>query len=142
MTTSSSFLPWLALGAVGYVLFSRAQSGSKTPDEASVNGPQPLQAGVKYLFLVRLEKPETEARAVLESKGVESLLFGPAAVTPFWAKPGDAYGTVAASFMATPRGSSSITLGDPFYGVGRLESLTRLDGQPFGAPPPGDEGSV
>jgi hypothetical protein len=134
--TSSSLFSWLALGAIGYVVFERVKASSnEVTDSAVVGKPEPLWAGVPYLFMLRLEATEAVARPVLESKGVEMLVFAPATVTPFWAKPGDVIGTTVASFRAVPHGNSTITLGMPFYGIGRLESLVRLDGQPFEAPP-------
>lgn len=131
---SSSFLPWLALGVAGYFVIDRV-SRTSVEDEAKAGVPVPLQPGIRYLFLVRLESTEASARPVLESKGVEQLKFTTdSMVPPFWTKPGEPFSTAVASFIAEPKGSSTIELGTPFYGVGRLEKLIRLDGQPFSTP--------
>lgn len=135
----ASYLPWLLLGGAGLFLASRGSSSAVPKDTATPGAPMPLRAGVPYLFLVRLEATEDAARETLESKGVENLMFTPASVPPFWAKVGDRFGTTAASFKATPAGNSSVTLGQPFYGIGRLEVLVRLDGQPFATPAPAAE---
>lgn len=124
-----SALPLAAgLGIVAWALWSRArESGSIAPRL----GAQPVRAGVPYLFVVRLEADDETATGVLESKGVEMLQLAPATRAPFWSKPGELYSTRAASFKAVPQGNGSVTLGEPFYGIGRLEQLVRLDGQPF-----------
>ncbi len=132
----ASFLPLLVLGAAGFALWSKTQSGAAPGDTATPGAPMPLRAQVPYLFIVRLETTDEAAAAVLESKGVDSLEFGPASAPPFWAKPGETYSTRIASFKATPNGNGSVTLGDPFYGIGRLNTLVRLDGQPFTAEAP------
>jgi hypothetical protein len=137
----TSLLPWLALGAVAYLVVDKQQK-AEIADMAAPGSPQPLRAGVGYLFFVRLEATEEAARAVLAPKGVSMLLFGPATNPPFWAQVGQPYSTAFASFKATPAGNGSITLGDPFYGIGRLEKVVRLDGQPFTAEAPGESSDV
>ena len=126
------FLPFLAAGAVGLFVLSRSRSGGST--SASPGAPVPLRAGVPYLFIVRLgtDVTDEQVHAALDPKGVENLLLTPAVNPPFWATTGAiAYAPRVASFKATPKCSSTITLGDSFYGIGRLESLARLDGQPL-----------
>lgn len=120
----------LGLAGLGYLVFGRR---GEPGDVALPGSPQPLRAGVRYLFLVRLEAPEAEARATLEAKNVENLEFAPASVPPFWTQPGELYSTRVAAFRVAPQGNGTITLGDPFYGIGRLEKVVRLDGQPFDA---------
>ena len=132
-------VPFLAAGAVGLFVLSRSRSGGST--SASPGAPATLRAGVPYLFILRLDDAvsEEQARSVLEPKGVSSLIISPAVNPPFWASgaPGLVpFGSRHASFQATPKGSSTITLGDPFYGIGRLESLARLDGQPLSSEAP------
>lgn len=130
----SPLVPFLAAGAVGLFVLSRSRAASAS--NALVGVPQPLRAGVPYLFIVRLDAGVTDeaARAALEPKGVENLVLTPALNAPFWASSSPIpFSSRHASFKATPKGNSTITLGDPFYGVGRLESLARLDGQPFAA---------
>lgn len=134
-----SLLPFLAAGAVGLFVLTRKQTGGSS--SAPVGVAVPLRQGVRYLFIVRLSPgvSDEQARAVLEPKGVESLVFSPAVNPPFWAAlPGavELFSSRHASFATTMRGSSSITLGDPFYGIGRLEALSRLDGQPLSAEAP------
>jgi hypothetical protein len=132
----ASPLPWLvALGAAGLVL-SKMRGASSGESSAPISAdPVPLRAGVPYLFLVRLDVSDAAARPVLEEKGVENLEFSPASVVPFWL-PEDAteFSTRIASFKAVPRGNSHVSLGMPFYGVGRLERLVRLDARPFSEP--------
>lgn len=125
--------PLLLLGlAAGLgVAFYKSRAGAP-PSSSAPSSPVPLYAGVPYLFLVRLETSEDEARPVLEAKGVENLLFSESSNPPAFAAPGEDYGHVTASFKAVPKGSSAaLTLGMPFYGVGRLEQLVRLDGRAF-----------
>lgn len=128
----SSLLPWLGVGALAFILFE-SQRGPR--DVAQPGSPQPLYGGVKYLFLVRLETTEAEAREKLEVKGIENLQFTRALNPPFWVQQGLPYSPVVASFMSTPSGNSQLTLGSDFYGVGKLERLVRLDGMPFSTPP-------
>lgn len=129
--------PVLLLGAaaVAYILYDKSRNEGTARDMAKplLGVPQPLRAGRKYLFLVRTELPDEQVRSVLAPKGVEALEMAPATVAPFWAKPGESYSARVAAFRATPQGNGVITLGDPFYGVGRLEKVVRLDGQPFDA---------
>src|SRR6185369_10972668 len=133
----TSFLPWLELGAVAYLVIDKGRS-KEVADMAAPGSPQPLRAQVPYLFFVRLEATEAAARAALEPKGVSMVVFAPASVPPFWAQVGEPYPTSAVSFKATPAGNAAITLGQSFYGIGRLEKVVRLDGQPFTAPGPTD----
>lgn len=123
-----------AAAAVAYIVYDKSR-GAAPRDTAisSLGVPQPLRAGVKYLFLVRTEQPDETVRSTLAPKGVEALELTTAPVPPFWAKPGESYSARVAAFRATPQGNGTITLGDPFYGVGRLERVVRLDGQPFDA---------
>lgn len=133
----ASLIPWLVLGAVGYLMFGRSALATSTGvrDKALPGSPQPLRAGIPYLFIIRLDVAEAKAREVLEGKGVQNLLFSPASNPPFWLTTASLpFSTRIASFKATPAGNSQVTLGDPFYGIGRLETLVRLDGQPFAAP--------
>lgn len=127
-------LPLFAAGAVG--LFMLARKGGGGANTAAPGQAYPLHAGVGYLFIVRLgtDITDEEARSVLDAKHVESLVLGPAVNPPFWATTGAiVFSNRIASFKATPPGNSSVTLGEPFYGIGRLETLVRLDGQPFTA---------
>lgn len=145
---ASSLLPWVALGTLGYFALSRSsRSGAPSPygapvdtgaavNEASADGPAELEPGVRYLFVVRLEATPEHARQVLEGKKVEGLQFVPASEPAFWVQPDEPFSTTAATFMATAQGRAFVTLGDPFYGVGRLEKLVRLDGLPFGTGAP------
>lgn len=129
--------PVLLLGAaaVAYILYDKSRNGGTPRDMARplLGVPQPLRAGVKYLFVVRTELPDQQVQSVLEPKGVEALEMAPATVPPFWAKPGESYSARVAAFRATPQGNGTVTLGDPFYGVGRLEQVVRLDARPFDA---------
>lgn len=124
-------LPLLALAAIGYVVYEKTRG---VADVAQVGVPQPLRAGVRYLFLVRLDASMETAQAVLAPKGVERIEFSPATVPPFWAAPGAVFSTSLVSFIAQPAGNGTVTVGEPFYGIGRLERVVRLDGQPFSAP--------
>ena len=127
-----SLLPWLALAtAATFVLTRKGRSSSY----AGAGAPAALYAGVPYLFIVRLEASDEMARATLEPKGAADLEMSPATTPPFWAEPGAAYSTRVAAFRATPQGNSTVSLGEPFYGIGRLEKVVRLDGQPFNASP-------
>jgi hypothetical protein len=126
-------LPWLALGAVGYVVWSKSQTG--VTDMARPGVVEPLRAGVPYLFIVRLTPGVTDdaARAVVESKGGGSIVFAAASVRPAWSTPADVISDRVVSFKVTPAGNATLSLGDPFYGIGRIESIVRFDGQKFGA---------
>lgn len=128
----------LALGVLGALALTAKTASLDPPDMAPVGGPAPLWAGVRYLFVVRLEVTEEMARAILEAKGVEALEFGPAAVAPFWTKPGEAFSTRVAAFRFLAKGNGSVTPGSNFYEVGRLERVVRLDGLPFSAQPATD----
>ena len=135
----------LALGAVGVLMLTaKTASLGPPPDVAPTGAPSPLWAGVRYLFVVRLEVTEEMARAILEAKGVEALEFSSATVAPFWAKPGVPYSDRVAAFRFLAKGNGSVTPGSNFYEVGRLERVVRLDGQEFSAPAPdgGSEGWV
>lgn len=128
----------LAAGAIGLFALSRKSASAPGSTNALADGPQPLRAGVPYLFVVRLDVGVTDeqARAALEPKGVEMLVLAPAVNPPFWlttlgGAPAGVWSQRVASFKATPRGNSTVSLGDPFYGIGRLETLARLDGRPF-----------
>lgn len=129
-------LPFIAAGLVGLFVLSKKSAGAAS--NAAPGAPQPLRAGVPYLFILRLDRDVSDAdvRAVLEPKGVENLLVSPAVLPPFWAQAGEAFDVRVASFKAVPRGNSTLTLGDPLYGLGRLETLVRLDGMPFAAEAP------
>ncbi len=131
-------VPFLAAAGVGLFVLSRKSGSAPSSTSAPSNGPQPLWAGVPYLFIVRLDVGVTDeaARAALEPKGVEMLVLAPAVNPPFWVTtlngvPAGVWSQRVASFKATPKGNSTVTLGNPFYGVGRLETLARLDGRPF-----------
>lgn len=140
-------LPVVAAALAGLFVFARRRQATSS---ASPGGPRPLRAGVPYLFIVRLNPGVTDEQvnAALEPKGVESLILSPAVNPPFWATlptgsvPTLPTGSVpvwsnrVASFKATPQGNGSVSLGDPFYGVGRLESLARLDGMSIDAEGP------
>lgn len=130
----------LALAALGAFMAIRGQAPRETGvrDMASAGGPSPLWAGVRYLFVVRLEVSDDMARAILESKAVEALELAPASEPPFWAKPGEPFSDRVAAFRFLARGNGSVTLGSNFYEVGRLEKVVRLDGQPFSSPAPAD----
>lgn len=131
----SPLIPLLVLGGVAYALWGKAAAaalGGATPPEAA--SPLPLRAGVPYLFILRLEASDESATTVLSQKGVTGLEFTPAENPPFWAQPGETYSTRLASFMVTPNGNATVSLGDPFYGIGRIERLIRLDGQALAAP--------
>lgn len=132
----ASVVPFLlGLAGLGYWALTRRSSGAPQ-SSASVAAPVPLYAGIPYLFLVRLEKSEDEARAVLEPKGVLNLLFTPSGNPPAYAAPGEPFGTTTASFKFVPRGNSAaVQLGLSMYGIGRLEQLVRLDGRPFSEAP-------
>jgi hypothetical protein len=125
----------LAAGAVGLFVLSR-QVGSRT--SARPGKVEPLRPGVRYLFILRLDAGVTDERAreVLEAKAVENLVLSPALTPPFWAAAGQPFSSRVASFKFTARGSATVTLGEPFYGIGRLETLVRLDGLPFDAEGP------
>lgn len=132
-----SILPWLAIGAAGWLALrstaSIAPNILTTSSAAPPAEPLPLRAGVPYLFLVRVETTDETARALLESKGVENIEFSPAENPPPWTNPGETYSTRVVSFKAVPRGNGTVTVGDPFYGIGRLDTLVRLDGMPLEA---------
>lgn len=133
---SSSLYPLLALGTVGFIVYQQMSRRPVGVTDAARGGPQPLFAGTPYLFNVRLDVPDDAAREVLESKGAEMLVFASASQPPFWALTTGApvpFSTRVASFKATPQGNGTVTLGEPFYGIGRLESVARLDGRAFAA---------
>ena len=126
----------LAAAGLGFALYKARTGTPATTAPLDRAKPVPLYAGVPYLFLVRLEKPEDEAREVLEGKGVESLLFTPSSNPPAYVTGGESWSTTTASFKAVPNGNSAgVSLGMPFYGVGRLEQLVRLDSRPFSEAP-------
>jgi hypothetical protein len=127
---SSSLIPLLVLGAVGYAIFGKAKAA---PGAAQSLLPLPLRAGVPYLFVIRLETTDDDAQTVISTKGAENIEFTSASVPPFWAQPGETFSTRAVVFQVTPRGNATLSLGDDFYGIGRLEKLVRLDGQPLSA---------
>lgn len=134
---SSSLLPWLALGTVGFIVYTKMGQRPVGVTDALRGAPQPLVAGVPYLFNVRLDVTDEAAREVLESKGVEMLVFASASQPPFWAVTTGApvpFSSRVASFKATPEGNGQVTLGEVFYGIGRLESVARLDGRAFSTP--------
>lgn len=138
----SPAVPFIAAVAVGLFVLSRDRAPGGDSSSAPAGQPLPLRQGVRYLFIVRLSPGITDeqARATLEPKGVESLVFGPAVNPPFWANAAGAvelYSSRLASFIVSLKGNSTIALGDSFYGIGRLEALSRLDGQPFSAETPG-----
>lgn len=126
-------------GALGMVLWKKHQSpfGASYALESDGQPGRPLglQQGVRYLFVVRTIAPDEAVKAALADKGVEGLEFAEASVPPVWAKPGEHYSNRAAAFKKTLGGSSTVTLGDSFYGIGQLEKVARLDGLPFDAPP-------
>ena len=114
-------LPLLAalVVAVGFVLTRKSNA-------SGAFGPSTIEAGVPYLFIVRLTATDTAAEAVLSPKGVTDLEFSPATSPPPWTGPGESYSTRVAAFRVTPRGNSTIELGQDFYGIGRLEKVVRL----------------
>lgn len=118
-------LAWFAgLGALGMLLLG------KRPASAVDYGPTtvPIIAGTPYLWIVRLG-PGTHqdaARGVVESKGATMVEFAEASTPPFWATSDDPGTTRVLSFKATPQGDSTVTLGQDFYGIGRLERVIRL----------------
>jgi hypothetical protein len=115
----------LGLSGLGVLAFSFL---SKSASPAIPAGPTtaPLMAGTPYLFVVRLSALEDAARATIESKGGTMIEFSPAINPPFWATSGEAFSTSVVSFKATPAGNSTVSLGDDFYGIGRLERVIRL----------------
>lgn len=127
--------PLLLLAALGIGAAALAFRRGATSSSAAVGAPAKLQAGVPYLFIVRLDVPDAQAETTLESKGVEMLEFAEVTSAPPWAVPGQPASPRVASFKATPAGNSTVTFGMPFYGIGKLERISRLDGQPFDAPP-------
>ena len=122
---SNPFVPLLVLVAVGWAFLGKAKA---EPGAAQSLLPLPLRAGVRYLFVIRLETTDSDAEAVLRAKGAESIEFTDAGVPPFWAQPGETYSTRAVVFQVTPRGNATLSLGDSFYDIGRLEKLVPLDG--------------
>lgn len=118
-------LAWFAgLGALGMILLG------KRPATAVDYGPTtvPILAGESYLWIVRLSPltHEDAARAIVESKGATMVEFASASVPPFWATSEDPGSERIISFKATPQGNSTVTLGQDFYGIGRLERVIRL----------------
>jgi hypothetical protein len=127
-------LPMLALGATALIVYLKLKAPN-VRDMAQPGASEPLRGGVPYLFVVRLAPgvSEDQIRATIESKGGIAIVFGPASVRPAWATPSDVLGDRAVSFKVTPQGNATVKLGDPFYGVGRLEAIVRTDGQVFRA---------
>jgi hypothetical protein len=127
-------LPALALGATALIVYLKLKAPN-VRDMAQPGANEPLRAGVPYLFVVRLAPgvSEDQIKATIESKGGVGIVFGPASIRPVWATPGDIIGDRAVSFKVTPQGNATVKLGDPFYGVGRLEAIVRSDGQTFRA---------
>lgn len=118
------------LGALAWS--RRGQSGPAVLPTDAVPGQRvQLWQGAPYLFIVRTIAPDEAVKAALANKGVVDLEFAEATVPPFWAKPGEHYSNRAAAFRKTLEGSAVVTLGDAFYGVGQLEKVARLDGQPI-----------
>lgn len=138
-----SFVTLAALAALGYAAVELSRKLPVGVTDAEPLGPQPLRAGVPYLFQVRLTSSgdpvgEMAAEDVLKSKGASMIVFSPAILPPFWSSPGAAFSTRVASFKVTPQGNATVTMGQDFYAIGRLEKVARLDGQPFAAPGPYD----
>ncbi|HEY3493838.1 MAG TPA: hypothetical protein VGK73_04100 [Polyangiaceae bacterium] len=122
----------IAAAAAGFVVFDKLRGPAAS--SAQTGAPVPLRAGVPYLFIVRLGVSDYQASEVLATKpAVENVEYSDALNPPFWA-PTDTTPARLVSFKATPQGNGAISLGDPFYGIGRLERLVRLDGQPIDAP--------
>ena len=131
----------LAFGLAAVGLYRLIAPADATARSAALRGPQPLQAGVPYLFIVRLRPLEGEAaererarvRAFLATKAATLVTFAPATNPPPGAAPSAAWGREIVSFKVTPSGSSTIELGKPFYDFGTLEAVSRLDGRPWGS---------
>ena len=130
----------IAIATGAYLLYRHLQVNGST---SAPTGPQPLQAGIPYLFLVRLPPvvglPAMEAQhaAVIDflvKKKAEMIEFAPATVPPFYAKPGVPFGQEIVSFKVVPSGNSTIQRGQPFYDIGTLDVVARLDGKPFATP--------
>lgn len=106
----------------------------------ALGGPQPLFAGVPYLLMVRMpptedtEAQREHARAFLATKAATMVVFSPITVPPEF-RPAGALGTEVVSFRVVPAGNSTVQRGKPFYDLGTLESVSRLDGQPFARSP-------
>lgn len=131
----------IGAGAVAFYLLTRPKSAGPEASNAP-GGPQPLFAGVPYLFVVRFpplaidELPEQRetARAFLATKGATLVAFGPASLPPELGPSSD-YGAEVVSFRVVPSGRSTVQRGEPFYDLGTLESISRLDGRPFAQEP-------
>ena len=105
----------------------------------ALGGPQPLYAGVPYLFLVRLPLVEDDesaeaqreaARSFLATKAATMVTFTPVTVPPEF-RPSGTIGDEVVSFRVVPAGDSTVQRGKPFYDLGTLEKVVRLDGRPF-----------
>jgi len=105
----------LAAAGLGAGLWLRTRSSSPPGDSAHPGAPAPLYPGVPYLFVVGVRQDPSDALATLEDKGAAAIEFSGASV----------------SFRATPEGRSTVTLGQDFYGIGPIEALVRMDGQPL-----------
>jgi len=124
------------LGAFAWSRRSSAPGFGLLPSDARPGERVQLRQGAPYLFIVRTIAPDDAVRAALATKAVEGLEFAEATVPPFWSKPGEHYSNRAAAFRKTLDGNAVVELGQAFYGIGQLEKVARLDGQPIEPLPP------
>ena len=92
---------------------------------ASGAGAVSIIAGRSYIFIIRLDAHESVVSSVLESKGATRIEYGAATNPPFWAG-AEPWSQRIVSFRVTPAGNSTVTMGDPFYGLGRIERIISL----------------
>lgn len=132
----------LAGGAL-LALISRARVNSHAP-----LGTVTLYKGVPYRIVTRLETGSATASAMasvqstvekaLASAGHSRPTFMTTDQPPIWAPAGaTGWGRLLAVFDVVPQITDTAAIGQPLSNVGTIESMTRLDGRDFGAPPPG-----
>ena len=133
----------LAFAAGAAALWTLLRAKNAEAASNALGGPQPLYAGVPYLFIVRMppadddaeaEAQRESARAFLATKAATLVTFAPITLPPEF-RPSGTLGSEIVSFRVVPAGNSIVQRGKPFYELGTLEKVTRLDGQPFARSP-------
>lgn len=115
----------LFVGAGALLLALRQASHQPT----LTSGQATVYAGVPYRFVIRLDTSaasasnQTALHAALTAAGATNIAF----VT----KTSESFAT----FDIRPKTTDSAAIGSPLTGLGRIESITRLDGKSFGDPP-------
>lgn len=133
---------WLIVGGgVLLALFSRSRVNPVAP-----LGVVTLYEGVPYRIVTRLETGSgTESviaaiqqtvRTALSAAGHSPPTFMATSTPPIGTPPGAVgWGRLLAAFDVTPKVTDTTSIGTRLSNVGTIESITRLDGRDFSAPP-------